>query len=62
MGFIPFLGLWIRFFFVYKLNWKRMDIAVRTDKDLEKYENVKVGWVGLGVLFMICVLYYELTN
>ena len=62
MGFISFFGRLIRFIFVYKLNGKQLDIAERSDKDLEKYENVKVGWMGLAAIFITCVLYYELSK
>ncbi|MEZ4779487.1 MAG: hypothetical protein R2786_08930 [Flavobacteriaceae bacterium] len=62
MGFLPFFGRLIRFVFIYKLNWKQLDKAERTDKDLEKYKNVKAGGIGLAILFFICVLYLGLTN
>lgn len=57
MFLFPFIGLWVRFIFVYKLNWKKMRIAYRENKDAESYKNLKAGVIGFVVIVILFALF-----
>jgi len=62
MGFFPLLGFWLRFIFVYRFNWKKMDKEIRENEDVENYKNVVAGAIGTGVLLLAIILGYELSH
>lgn len=56
MFLFPFLGLWLRFIFIYKLNWKKMSHAYDTNRKKENDKDVIagiIGFVGIVVFFII---------
>ena len=54
MFLLPFLGLWLRFIFVYRFNWKKMDRAYRDNEQKEKDRDVLAVVIGfVGVVYFI---------
>lgn len=62
MFFLPFLGLWLRFIFVYRFNWKKADKAYRADKNSEKDKDLTYGIVGFILIIAIILFYQLFTN
>ena len=62
MFLFPFLGLWLRFIFIYRCNWKAFDKAYQKNKEEQRAINVKVGAIGFVVIILLVVLYQTLIK
>ena len=50
-------GLWLRFIFVYRFNWKKADKAYRADKNSELEKDLTYGKIGFILIIALIFLY-----
>ncbi|MGS2738740.1 hypothetical protein [Sinomicrobium sp. M5D2P17] len=57
MFLLPFLGFWLRFVFVFRLNWKNMENIRDKNKNIQKRKDVKAGAMGFILILLILIFY-----
>ncbi|MGS2764558.1 hypothetical protein [Sinomicrobium sp. M5D2P9] len=62
MFLLPFLGFWLRFVFVFRLNWKNMESIRGKNENIQKSKDVKAGAMGFILILSTLILYQIITG